>query len=115
MNRRQTGARYEEMAARALYASGYRILERNFRCRQGEIDIVASHKNYLVFIEVKYRRDSRSGFPEEAVDRRKQAAIIKTAKFYMKRYGYDLSHPCRFDVVSVEGRNVKIIEDAFWS
>ena len=115
MNRRQTGDRYEEIAARALLASGYQILERNFRCRQGEVDIIAMHKEYLVFVEVKYRRDGRAGFPEEAVDRRKQAVIIKTARFYMKRHGYDIFHPCRFDVVSVNGGCVKIIEDAFWT
>lgn len=114
MNRRVTGARYEEKAARALYARGYRILERNFRCRFGEIDIIARHKGVLVFIEVKYRRDSRSGFPEESVNRRKQAAIRKTAEVYMHRRGYDWWGQCRFDVVCVMGEEVRIIEDAFW-
>lgn len=114
MNRRETGAKYEEEAVRALYARGYRILERNFRCRFGEIDIIARHKGFLVFIEVKYRRDTGSGFPEEAVDRRKQMAIRKTAEVYMHRYGYDWRASCRFDVVSVMGDEVRIIEDAFW-
>lgn len=114
LNRREMGARYEEAAARALYARGYRILERNFRCRFGEIDIIARHKGQLVFIEVKYRRDSRSGFPEEAVDKRKQAAMQKAAEVYMHRYGYDWWAGCRFDVVSVLGDEVRVIEDAFW-
>lgn len=114
MNRRQVGAKYEEMAARALYGSGYRILERNFRCRHGEIDVIARHKGFLVFIEVKYRRDSRAGFPEEAVDQRKQETIIRSARFYMLRHGYGEETPCRFDVVSIEGGHIRIIEDAFW-
>ena len=115
MNRRETGARYEEEAVRALYARGYRILERNFRCRFGEIDIIARHGGLLVFIEVKYRRDAGSGFAEEAVDSRKQAAIRRTAEVYMHRHGYDWWAGCRFDVVAVMGDEVRIIEDAFWA
>ena len=115
MNRRETGVRYEEVAARALYARGYRILERNFRCRFGEIDIVARHKGVRVFVEVKYRRDLRSGFPEEAVDRRKQEAIRRTAEVYMHRHGYDWWAGCRFDVVAIAGEDIRVIEDAFWT
>lgn len=115
MNRRQTGARYEAAAAAYLEKAGYRILERNFRCRSGEIDLIARHKGYLVFIEVKYRRDSRAGHPEESVDRRKQERIIGAARFYLCRHGYKTDTACRFDVVSVEGDTVRIIEDAFWT
>ncbi|MCD2492652.1 YraN family protein [Lacrimispora sp. NSJ-141] len=115
MNRRQIGVKYEELAARILCSSGYRILERNFRCRLGEIDIIARHRGYLVFIEVKYRKDAGTGYPEEAVDVRKQTVIRKTAEFYMKSRGYGLSVPCRFDVVSMEGEQIRIIEDAFWT
>ena len=55
MNKRQTGSRYEETAAAFLTSKGYRVLERNFRCRQGEIDLICRHGRYLVFAEVKYR------------------------------------------------------------
>ncbi len=54
-NKRQTGAAYEEQAARFLLEQGYQILERNYRCRQGEIDVIARDGSYLVFVEVKYR------------------------------------------------------------
>ena len=53
MNKRQTGSRYEETAAAFLTSKGYRVLERNFRCRQGEIDLICRHGRYLVFAEVK--------------------------------------------------------------
>ncbi len=115
MNRRQTGARYEAMAAEVLEKAGYRIISRNFRCRSGEIDLIARHRGYLVFIEVKYRRDGRAGHPEEAVDERKRARIIRTAGFYLYRYGYRTDTACRFDVVSIEGEKVRILENAFWA
>ena len=59
MNRRETGSRYEKQAAVYLEQKGYEILEMNFRCRRGEIDLVARDGEYLVFVEVKYRADLR--------------------------------------------------------
>ena len=61
MNKRQTGSRYEETAAAFLTSKGYRVLERNFRCRQGEIDLICRHGRYLVFAEVKYRSGLSKG------------------------------------------------------
>ena len=72
-NRRAIGTEYETLACEYLTRHGYQILCRNFRCRQGEIDIIARDRDYLVFIEVKYRRDEHEGDPAEAVDARKQA------------------------------------------
>ena len=60
-------------------SSGMRILEKNYRCREGEIDLVAMDGSYLVFVEVKYRRDQHAGHPAEAVDARKQRKIVRTA------------------------------------
>ena len=74
MNKRQTGSRYEETAAAFLTSKGYRVLERNFRCRQGEIDLICRHGRYLVFAEVKYRSGLTMGSPAEAVDARKAGA-----------------------------------------
>ena len=68
MNKRQTGSHYEETAAAFLTSKGYRVLERNFRCRQGEIDLICRHGRYLVFAEVKYRSGLTMGSPAEAVD-----------------------------------------------
>ena len=72
MNKRQTGSEYEGLAAKWLEGHGYQIVERNYRCRQGEIDLIAEKDGYLVFVEVKYRRSSEAGDPAEAVDYWKQ-------------------------------------------
>ena len=114
MNKRQTGSEYEGLAAKWLEGHGYQIVERNYRCRQGEIDLIAEKDGYLVFVEVKYRRSSEAGDPAEAVDARKQARILRTARYYMTRYHISEGTPCRFDVVAVLGSNVRLIRDAFW-
>ena len=75
MNKREIGSRYEEAAAVFLQKQGFRILEKNFRCRQGEIDLVCREGKELVFTEVKYRSDVSCGSPFEAVDFRKQEKI----------------------------------------
>lgn len=72
MNKRKIGSRYEEAAAAFLQKQGFRILGKNFRCRQGEIDLVCREGKELVFTEVKYRSDASCGSPFEAVDFRKQ-------------------------------------------
>ena len=113
MNRRETGARYEEEAVRALYARGYRILERNFRCRFGEIDIIARHGGLLVFIEVKYRGGGGNGLPQEAVTRGKQRTICRTADYYRMSHGYGEDTSCRFDVVAILGEEITLYQNAF--
>lgn len=113
MNRRETGTQYEERAAEYLIAQNYQILERNYRIRSGEIDIIARDGTVLVFIEVKYRKNDESGNPLEAVDIRKQRKIIKVARYYLyqKKYG---DVPCRFDVIGICGSHIEHIKDAFW-
>lgn len=113
-NCRAVGSEYETLACEYLIQQGYRILHRNFRCRQGEIDLIARDQGYLVFIEVKYRRNRGEGDPSEAVDARKQARILHTARYYMTRYHIPEDTPCRFDVVTVLGSRVRLIRDAFW-
>ena len=97
-SKRATGARYEETAVDFLRQMGYEILERNYRDRLGEIDIVAEEGGYLVFVEVKYRKDAGNGYPEEAVSVPKQKSE---------------ETPCRFDVVSILGQEITLIRDAF--
>ena len=101
MNKRKLGEEKERFVCEYLKTGGYRILEQNFRCRFGEVDIVARHGKYLVFIEVKYRSGACSGMPEEAVDLRKQKTISRVALFYLSRYGYGIDTPVRFDVAAV--------------
>ena len=114
MNRRETGTQYEERAAEYLIAQNYQILERNYRIRSGEIDIIARDGTVLVFIEVKYRKNDESGNPLEAVDIRKQRKIKKVARYYLyqKKYG---DVPCRFDVIGICGSHIEHIKDAFWA
>lgn len=110
---RQIGTVYEKKAAMFLAKQGYQILEKNFRCRQGELDLIARQGRYLVFVEVKYRQNKRSGFPEEAVGFRKQQRIIAAAKYYMYRRNMPEDTPCRFDIVGICGEETYVIKNAF--
>ena len=116
-DRKALGQLGEDLAAEALGRRGYRILARNFRCRHGEMDIIASHNGVLVFIEVKTRRSSGYGSPAEAVTFAKQRRMAKIAQFYLSQ-GRHADRDCRFDVVSVllqpgHAAEVEIISAAF--
>lgn len=113
MDTREQGRRYETFAAEYLKNLGYQILEQNFYCRQGEIDLIAKEGKYLVFIEVKYRKTLHSGAPAEAVNRKKQQKIRQAARYYLYRKNYNEEVPCRFDVVSIAGEKISVIRDAF--
>lgn len=113
MNKREVGSDYEETAAKYLESQGLRIVERNFRCRTGEIDIIARDGEYLVFAEVKYRRDARKGYALEAVNVRKQQVILQVARVWLKKNGYSENVPCRFDAVGITGDDLQWIKNAF--
>ncbi len=102
-NNREIGGRCEHMAAVYLQEKGYRILEKNYRRKTGEIDLIAEDGAYLVFVEVKYRRDDRKGEPQEAVTPLKQQRIMRTAQYYMVEQNRPEDTPCRFDVIAVFG------------
>ena len=89
----------EELVARQLAAKGRRILAANYRCRFGEIDLIAQDGRYLAFVEVKLRRDGRFGLPMEAVTRRKQERLRAAAQLYLAEHP-NLRQP-RFDVAQV--------------
>ena len=111
-NKRQIGAKYEKKAGEYLISQGYEIVEYKFSCRMGEIDLIAKDGEYLVFCEVKYRAGAAKGHPAEAVGIRKQQVISKCASYYLmiRRLSGIL---CRFDVVSVEGKEIVLIKNAF--
>lgn len=113
MNTRKVGQEQEERAAEYLEKAGYRILERNYRCRAGEIDLIGYHQGYLVFVEVKYRASRQNGEPEEAVGIRKQRQISRVAAWYLAEKGMDDYTPCRFDVAAVTPEQIRIYKDAF--
>ena len=105
----------EDRAATFLAKKGYRVLERNYRTRNGEIDLIALHEGTVVFVEVKTRTSDRFGAPELAVTPQKQGRMIKAALAYIK---YKKLHqvPCRFDVVAISAATdieIGIIQNAF--
>ena len=106
------GAKQEKLAGAFLEKQGYEILSYNFYTRAGELDIIAKHEGYLVFVEVKYRRSASSGHPLEAVSIPKQKKICRSAMFYMKMHGIE-SVPVRFDVVGILGEQITLIQNAF--
>lgn len=113
MNKRQIGSAQEERAAAFLEKNGYRIVEKNYRCRAGEIDLIAWHQGYLVFVEVKYRSSDHMGSPEEAVDFRKQKKISRAASWYLMEQRLSIDTPCRFDVAAVTSEEIRIFQNAF--
>ncbi len=110
------GKRGEDEALRVLKRHGYRILERNYRCRYGEVDIIAEDEGAIVFVEVKTRGSGRFGTPQQSVDLRKQRHIISASNTYLSHHGVT-DRPVRFDVVGIEIRDgryfTEIIKDAF--
>lgn len=112
-NNRKIGAQKEQLAADFLRRHGYRIVDRNYRCRQGEIDLIAKESGYLVFVEVKYRSGNRFGAPAEAVDFRKQKRICYAAGHYLMSRNVPSNQPVRFDVVAITEKRISVIQDAF--
>lgn len=112
-NKRALGEYYESLAVDYLKKQGLRILQRNYRVRSGEIDIIASDGEYLVFVEVKYRRTGDSGSSLCAVDAAKQRIISRTALHYLTTRKKNVDIPCRFDVVGIDGTQIHWIKNAF--
>lgn len=90
----------EDIATQYLIKNKYKIIERNFYCKTGEIDIIATKNNYLIFIEVKTRSNNKYGLPAQSVTKKKLQSLYKTAKYYVYTRGlqYNL---IRFDVIEV--------------
>lgn len=119
MDRKSLGTWGEQQAARYLCLHGYRILERNYSCRGGEIDIIAKKGNFIVFVEVKLRKNSEFAEAREFVTYAKQRRILAAAQLYLAGHDWDMQP--RFDVVEVYApdgeysKKVRIshIKDAF--
>jgi len=116
--RKQLGKKGEDVAARHLKKNGYRILNRNYTCSLGEIDIIAMDGDVLVFVEVRSRSGESFGLPQESVTTRKQFKLRQLAWYYLKAEG-KTGHSCRFDVIAVlfngrsEVKRLDHIENAF--
>jgi putative endonuclease len=106
------GASAEHLATELLVQRGYRIVERNFRCTSGELDIVARDGDVLCFIEVRSRADRAHGEAAESVTRKKQRQVARVALHYigLRNPTFDRS---RFDVVAITGDDAQLIRDAW--
>ena len=108
----QRGALAEADAARLLTAAGYRIVERNFRCRFGELDLVARDGDVLVFVEVRSRRDDAHGAAALMIGPHKQRQVARVARYYLAA-ARPVFEECRFDVVAITGGAPLVLKDAF--
>ncbi len=113
MNKRETGTEYENKAVAFLEQEGICILEKNFRNRFGEIDIIGADGETLVFFEVKYRKNNAKGAPEEALSPKKCHTICKVADFYRMKHGVGEFSPMRFDVIAICGEEIRWLQNAF--
>lgn len=113
MARTLNGAQAENLACAHLEGSGLKLITRNYRCPQGEIDLIMHDGEILVFVEVRYRNSNAFGSPAETVDRRKQERLRAAASHYLVKHAIDRA--CRFDVVAVSGGEARIewLRDAF--
>lgn len=110
--RRRLGARGEDLAARWYVASGYQLLDRNWRCTEGEIDLVCRMGDTVVVCEVKTRRSSAFGSPAEAVTGAKRARLRRLAARWLREHDVRCAY-VRFDVAAVVGEQVQVVTAAW--
>jgi putative endonuclease len=114
--KKELGRKGEDLALRFLKKNGYRIFERNYECKMGEVDIIAKEKDTLAFIEVKTRTSTTFGPPQFAVNSAKQMQLSKVALYFLKEKGLE-DVKARFDVVAIllgpRGAEIELIRDAF--
>lgn len=110
---RALGSAGEQKAASYLEKQGVHIVEKNFRDRQGEIDLIGMQEGCLVFVEVKYRSTRGKGIPESAVTLHKQRKICRCADYYRYLHHYGEDTAVRYDVLAIEGGQIRWYRDAF--
>ncbi len=119
---REQGNYTENLACEFLLKKGLKLLERNYHCRLGEIDIIMQDNEHLVFVEVRYRKNNNFGSGAESVTYNKQTKLIKTASAYLQQHAKLNKYPARFDVISMTGpvetgnitdTNINWIKNAF--
>ena len=115
VNKRKLGDEYEKLAVDFLEKEGFTIIERNFRNRYGEIDIIANEDGQICFCEVKYRSNIACGQAVEAVNYHKQKKITNVAYYYLMTNGMNEWTPCRFDIIAIDGDNITLFRNAFES
>ena len=100
---RDIGRQAEQLALQYLQSRGMKLVECNYNCRFGEIDLILKDNNVLVFTEVRYRKQKAFGSGAESIDARKQQKLLASAAYYLQKHPEFSQHPCRFDVVSLNG------------
>ena len=113
MNTRRLGAEKEAWAAHYIEDHGGRIVEKNFRTRMGEIDLIAEDEGTICFVEVKYRKSTSKGHPSESVGIRKQFNICRVSDYYRMKRHLPENIPYRFDVVSITADEMIWYKNAF--
>ena len=111
MNRQETGKKAEDLAAEHLQAKGFLVVERNFRAKVGEIDLIMKDGEEMVFVEVRARASRGYGGAAASVDAAKRRKVARGARVWLAARGWE--GPCRFDVVAVEGGRLEHIPAAF--
>ncbi len=116
MEKKELGKKGEDLAVRFLKKRGYHIIDRNYACKMGEMDIIAREKDVLVFVEVKTRTSAIFGPPQLAVNPKKQSQMSKVALHFQKEKNLE-DAKARFDVVAIllgqKGAEIELIKDAF--
>ncbi|HEY6094918.1 MAG TPA: YraN family protein [Gallionellaceae bacterium] len=102
------GAQAEQLAAQYLQQHGLRLLQRNYRCRYGEIDLICQHDDALVFVEVRLRSNAAFGGAAASIDARKQAKLLRSAQHYLSTL--PRTPPCRFDAILLQSADIHSIE-----
>lgn len=113
VNKRQIGKEKETLACDFLKRKGFEIIAVNYWCRYSEIDIIAKEGNCLVFVEVKYRKNADCGGSSYAVSRSKMKKICQCATYYIYRENVQPDTPMRFDVIAIDGRQIRHFVNAF--
>ena len=108
------GALFERRAARLLRGEGLKIIERNFRCKTGEIDLVCREAQVLVFVEVRYRSHPGFGDAAASITGRKQRRVLRAAQTYLQQRGISADVPCRIDVVAFDAARSKGEDEIQW-
>lgn len=116
-NAQQIGQTAENMACDYLLMKGLKLITRNYRCKMGEIDLVMRDKDYLVFVEVRFRRNQAFGTSSETVTYFKQNKLVRSAHFYLQQHHLTDKVPCRFDVIAITQAathpNIEWVKNAF--
>jgi putative endonuclease len=110
---RKLGDAAETLACRFLEKNGLTLVERNYRCKTGELDLIMQAGNELIFIEVRMRSNPNFGSAAESVDCHKQQRLIRAAQHYLQHRGQH-DRPCRFDIIAIDGnREIQWLKNAF--